>query len=216
MTDSSTDKKIVSVKEFYNAICSQYYNPEAHAVSCKVREINEEILKALRSKIAGPILDVGCGCQKPVSDSIGCDLSIETIKRRRKLFPHSRFVCADLNTLPFVNKHFSGIFAGLLFDHLEDPGLAFSSLREVAAQGAKLILTIYDMRALPCFAYLNNILEYETENGNIYRVPSYQRDFRELQGIARQSGWSSSSDIISHETASVAYYLLQLEFRLNR
>ena len=216
MEKQSINKEVLSAKDFYNEISSQYYDPIAHGVSCKVKEINESILRDLRSSVKGPILDVGCGCQKPVAGSIGCDLSIETIKKRKKLFPGSSYVCADINNLPFANKHFAAILAGLMFDHLGDPVRAFSSLKEVATEDAKLVLTIYDKEKLPCFAYLGNVLEYKTAEGKIYKTPSYQRNLQEIREAARSAGWLIANDIISHVTTGNKYYLLQLEFKSGR
>lgn len=212
MKDSFSKKEIWPVKEFYNEISSQYYGPDVHAVSCRVREINEGILKTLRADIAGPILDIGCGGQRPVEDSFGCDLSLESLKRRKKLFPSGCCVCADIRALPFAEEYFSAIFAGLMFDHIDDSGRAFSSLRHSAAEGARLVLTIYDRERLPALAYRDNLLEYGTIEGKIYRVPSYQRDFRELQKTAALSGWTPAAEVVSYDTTSSDYRLLRLDF----
>jgi len=201
----------VSVKEFYNTIHHQYYDPSAHKVSCRVKEIHETILRKLRTSVTGKVLDVGCASQEAPINTVGCDLSIEGLILRRKLYPDSSSVCADINCLPFKEGTFSAILAGLLLDHLEDLELAFSSLGSVVAPKGRLVVTVFDSERRPKKKYGGDRLQYSTTDGEIYSVPSFAWGKEDLILSAAKRGWTASDSHI-HDTSNPDYRLLQLNF----
>ena len=207
-----SDFKPVKVKDFYNNIHHQYYNPLSHKITCQAKKINETILKKLRDKVEGPILDVGCASQIPVANSFGCDISIEGLKMRKTLFSDNMVICADINALPFKAGSFSGFLAGLLFDHVEEPERAFSSLNWASKPGSILTVTVFDSSSLPGGKYADNKLRYMSITGEAFSVPSYSRTRDELINYAALSGWDYCSSFI-HGTQSEYYRLLQINFQ---
>ena len=202
----------VGVKEFYDRIHPQYYDAEAHRVSCRVREIHEEILRSLRAEVNGCLLDVGCASQAPVTDSVGCDISIEGLRIRKASFPGNRSVCADITCLPFNVGSFSAMLAGLLFDHVEEPRLAFEALRSVSGPGARLIVTVFEDESRPGEKYRGDRLHYKSTDGTAYSVPSYGWRRDKLESEAKNSGWLLSSGR-TYETCEEGFQLLRLDFR---
>lgn len=205
------ERKKTEVKEFYNNIHHQYYDGHSHQVSCDVKIIHEKILETMRTSSKGSILDVGCASQEPVNDSVGCDISIEGMKIRKKLFPLSKAVCSDINYLPFRKKHFSGLLAGLLLDHIPNPADSFRSLHHISSADATLIVTVFDNTALPEKKYSNKELNYTSTNGESYSVPSYHWSKNELESFAIEGSWNMIESFV-HETIDSKYKLLQLNF----
>lgn len=203
----------VSVKEFYNKIHHQYYEPSAHGISCRVKAIHETILRQTRDSVEGAILDVGCASQEPPANTVGCDLSIEGLSLRRKLYPDSSSICADITCLPFKRESFPAILAGLLLDHVENIELAFSSLRSVGSPKARLIVTVFDSERRPKKKYAGDRLQYRSTNGKEYSVPSYGWTRDELIRAAAKAGWLFSSEA-DHSTGDNNYILRQLNFGL--
>jgi len=203
--------KPVSVKEFYNKIHHQYYDPSAHKVSCRVKEIHETILQQLRESVEGALIDVGCASQEAPVGTVGCDLSIEGLRLRRKLYPGSRSVCADINCLPFKRESFSAILSGLLLDHVENLESAFSSLRSVIKPKGRLVVTVFDSERRPQSKYGGDRLQYRSINGDEYSVPSYGWTKQELIASSTKADWILTSDTV-HSTDSEAYMLRQLDF----
>ncbi len=208
------DYKPVGVKEFYDQIHPQYYDADAHRVSCRAREIHEALLRSFRASVDGAILDVGCASQAPVPDSVGCDISIEGLRVRKEAFPENRSVCADITCLPFRVGSFPAILAGLLFDHVEEPALAFKSLRSVSGPGGRLIVTVFQDETRPDEKYRGDKLHYRSTDGSSYSVPSYGWRRDELETEAKKSGWTLSSKSIIHDTSDQDFRLLQLDFQL--
>jgi ubiquinone/menaquinone biosynthesis C-methylase UbiE len=201
----------VSVKEFYNKIHHQYYDPSVHEISCRVKSIHETILRQLRESVEGTVLDVGCASQEPPINTIACDLSIEGLRLRSKLYPDSSSACADINCLPFKGESFSAVLAGLLLDHVENLELAFSSLRSVAAAQGRLIVTVFDSERRPQNKYGGDRLQYRSIDGEEYSVPSYGWTREELIASSAKAGWVFTSDAV-HSTGSEDYLLRQLDF----
>ena len=209
------EPKRTNVKEFYNNIHHQYYDDQSHQVSCDVKKIHEQILKKMRSSLKGTILDVGCASQEPINDSVGCDISIEGMKIRKKLYPQSKVVCTDINRLPFRKRFFSGILAGLLLDHIPNPAESFYSLHHVSSSNAILVVTVFDNTVLPEEKYKNKELNYTSTDGESYSVPSYHWSKKELEGFAKDGGWIISEYFV-HNTNDPNYKLLQLNFKINK
>ncbi|MBE9536839.1 MAG: methyltransferase domain-containing protein [Proteobacteria bacterium] len=201
----------LSVKEFYNKIHHQYYEPSSHQISCRVKSVHETILQQLRGSIEGRILDVGCASQEPPINTVGCDLSIEGLRLSRELYPDSSSVCADINYLPFKRESFSAILAGLLLDHVENLELAFFSLRGVAAAQGRLIVTVFDSERRPQNKYGGDRLQYRSIDGEKYSVPSYGWTRQELIASSAKAGWVFTSDAV-HSTGDNDYLLRQLDF----
>lgn len=199
------------IKEFYNKVYSQYYDPMLHAVSCCVRKLNEMILRELRTTTAGKILDVGCGGQNPVADSVGCDLSIEALRLRRHNSPSSINICADIYDPPFRDGTFKAILASHMFDHLEYPAKALASLRRTAKLEATLDITIFDSNKLPESIYANNKFIYRSFDGRSYLVPSYSWSIDFLGEAAKDAGWKLQA-VDRFDTPDEIYKLLRLHF----
>ena len=206
--------KPVDVKDFYNEIHNQYYDPKAHEVTCYVKELHEKIMKEFRESLEGPMLDVGCASQAPLSNSIGCDISLEGLRVRRRSYPGDKSVCADIISLPFMEGAFAGIFAGLMIDHIEDTLQAFLSLKEVSIPGGRLVMTLFDSSKRPSGKYGDNQLRYKSTNGKAYAVPSYGWTREYLESSASQAGWTLSPKVITYDTPDPEYRLLQLDFKM--
>ena len=202
----------LSVKEFYNKIHHQYYEPSSHQISCRVKSVHETILQQLRGSIEGTILDVGCASQEPPINTVACDLSIEGLRLRRKLYPDNSSACADVNCLPFKGESFSAILAGLLLDHVENLDLAFSSLRSVAAPKGRLVITVFDSERRPQNKYAGDRLQYRSIDGEEYSVPRYGWTKKELIASSAKAGWVFTSGAV-HSTGDNDYLLRQLDFK---
>jgi ubiquinone/menaquinone biosynthesis C-methylase UbiE len=202
----------VSVKEFYNKIHHQYYDSSAHHISCQVKSVHEAILRQMRGSVEGVILDVGCASQEPPINTVGCDLSIEGLSLRRKLYPDSSSACADITCLPFKVESFSATLAGLLIDHVENPEEAFISLKRVATPEGQLVLTVFESSKRPQTNYRGDKLHYSTTSGESYSVPSFGWTEKELEQFASSADWQ----LVSTDHYSLdhpGYRLLRLDFR---
>lgn len=204
--------KHIGVKAFYNKICFQYRDPIIHPISYYTTAIHEQLLEELRNSVKGLIIDLGCGCQKPVKDSIGIDFSSDVISSRKLLYPESIGFCRDVNRLGNEIRGASGIFAGLLIDHIENLKRVFSNIYKVSKPGAKLVITVFDPTLLPIDKYDSDTLCYYSLSGRAYSVPFYRRSIKDILRQLSDAGWDFASEIITHYTVDSDYRLLELRF----
>jgi SAM-dependent methyltransferase len=169
--------------------------------------------KRKRAASAGLMLDLGCGIQKPPSDCIGIDLSQEAVRLRKALYPDSIAIQADILRLPIRGK-VGGIFAGLVFDHLEHPEIAFAEIARVADPKAMLIITIFEPNILPTEKYGPECFKYISLSGNSYLVPLFRISVDELVSFAFGAGWIIVRPPLRHILPDSEYCLIEIVLQM--
>jgi len=100
------------------------------------------------------ILDLGCGCGLPVSQSLsdenfsvtGIDISPVQIERAKNLVPKAEFVCADMTEIDFPAQGFAGIvsFYAIIHVPLSEQYDLFAKLRRWLMPKGYLMVTVGD------------------------------------------------------------------------
>jgi 2-polyprenyl-3-methyl-5-hydroxy-6-metoxy-1,4-benzoquinol methylase len=105
-----------------------------------------------RLPVAGTVLDLGCGCGIPVSQSLagaghavtGIDISGVQIERARRLVPSASFVCADAGAMQFAPASFDAVVClyALIHMDLEIQPLLLANIAEWLRPGGWLLATV--------------------------------------------------------------------------
>jgi ubiquinone/menaquinone biosynthesis C-methylase UbiE len=92
-------------------------------------------------------LDVGCGTANytgALSDAgvamVGLEVSSAMLARAREKRPHLALVCASADAIAFRGAVFSGAICTFVHHHLPDPVAAFTEVRRVLVDGARLVV----------------------------------------------------------------------------
>lgn len=100
-------------------------------------------LEALKG-VRGKILEVGCGggvFTRAVKnyrfdlDIVGSDLDPNLIKVAQKRDENNQYLAADVQHLPFPDKSFDAVLGFDIFEHLQNPKLAFTEVYQTLKRG---------------------------------------------------------------------------------
>jgi ubiquinone/menaquinone biosynthesis C-methylase UbiE len=147
------------------------------------------------------LLHAGCGWDKHdisrryiyTCHVIGIDLD----PRVQPMF-HSEFHLASITEMPFADATFDVIFSEYVFEHLEDPGAAFTEMQRVLKPGGRLVIltpNLYSYKGLAAWLtpQVFHILMGRIRYGRGHEDDMYPTCYRcntlgQFQKFAKQSG----------------------------
>ncbi|OGJ42123.1 hypothetical protein A3B60_00605 [Candidatus Peregrinibacteria bacterium RIFCSPLOWO2_01_FULL_39_12] len=139
-------------KEGYDLYANQY-DKKLDFLHSFESDILLRMFKNFRGK---SVLDVGCGTGRLIrllkdrgAIVTGADVSSEMIKIAGKKFPDVKFVSADIENLPFGDKHFDVVVAAFVIVHLGYLQGAFDEVYRVLKDGGIFILTNINQKKAP-------------------------------------------------------------------
>lgn len=109
------------------------------------------IAKAISSKGAHAVLDVGCGEGGVVADLVrqtpavttftGIDVAEVGIERaKKKSIPQAEFKVYNGMVIPFADKSFDFVFSTFVFEHLTEPEKVFAEMSRVTKSGGYIAI----------------------------------------------------------------------------
>ena len=150
----SLDAKKETLFEHYNAIegdiDEKAYNSDWCVQRFWQRRRTDTIKKMLVASDGDIILDIGCGSgvQLRALDDvkphllIGTDLNWNAlIYAKNKNIPHSEFIVADAQNLPFKSKTFNKIICAEIIEHLNEPELLIAETHRVLKNRGSIVIT---------------------------------------------------------------------------
>ena len=137
------------VRRGYDKVSYAYRNKEKDAFSHDYISWLKELTPLLSH--GAKVLDLGCGCGVPVSETlsknfsvIGVDISPVQIERAEKFVPQAEFICADITETDFPAHTFAAIVSFFTIIHLpleEQPDL-FAKLYKWLQPEGYLLITV--------------------------------------------------------------------------
>jgi len=109
------------------------------------------------------VLDVGCGFGRHLDSlgnrelKVGLEISIEALKRGRKLYTNVDFVQASAYEMPFKNSTFDTAIMIDVIEHLEYPERALKEIKRLLQEGGYLILQTPNYPAKRVYDFVNYI-----------------------------------------------------------
>lgn len=109
----------------------------------------ETIVRAVKTRIGGRILDVGCGSgwlAGMMADGglrvVATDISPGGVRKAGRWTSGPSFSAADIYDLPFAAGTFRGVILSEVVEHLGEPGTALREVRRVLETGGHMLLTV--------------------------------------------------------------------------
>ena len=155
MNPHTTEREIPDIRGWNEAMVAKH-DPEAYHLhsSWPIRLIEklrvQSILRSLRGKENGRILEIGCGAGNVLEKveavkRVGVDFSMRMAQRTRERLRAGGTLWvlqADGQALPFQDQSFDGILCTEILEHVENPDLLLEEIHRVALPNAAVALSI--------------------------------------------------------------------------
>lgn len=126
------------------SLLSDHYALAPSAVVIRVAEA--ELLSAL--PMEPPILDLCCGdgyfCSfvRPNGVEVGCDMSLDSLRRARDSGKYGGIICADVaKGIPFRDSSFQTIFSNSSLEHVNNIDIALQEIARILRPGGRFYTT---------------------------------------------------------------------------
>lgn len=107
------------------------------------------IMKLLRPRQGGKILDVGCGggwllreAERCGLKTFGLDISSEAVKRAKKIAPYSEIISADGESLPWPDGYFDYVASLGCLEHYIDPDKGAAEISRILKPDGTAIIIL--------------------------------------------------------------------------